>query len=421
MIRKRFRIIAACLAISALTPLSAYAESGSSVDGEYVSLHSGGAPDSVTGNSYVNTLTEEQRQANRTNSTTSNSIRQKVGQYISAYQVETGRTIKTEDSYVFIIDQKVNIEELRSIIETAGNYTPVGYGYRIPIYTPGTADITAQDKDVFRRVVGNQLGGSANLSDIETNSFTKPIIDIQSTSGNLRWEDIVWTAWERDRFGSLQEFIAWLIEQGGQRIRVDIDGGFIDFTDMETRYQMLDAYLNAALSSDNIEVQYVLEYRIENTAHDAVYRMVGQNGMYSYTWLFENQDTGEAYYRYNMASSIYHQFMRKGTYSIDVDKEVYKTFCDAFTFSLNEYWIIEETGQVIWKQETQGKNIDPTIPALELGFRNMVMYNTPAEDDMPSMETIDVAAMTHVVTDEMLGLTIPAEGSFREFYTERIQ
>ena len=49
------------------------------------------------------------------------------------------------------------------------------------------------------------------------------------------------------------------------------------------------------------------------------------------------------------------------------------------------------------------------------------MYNTPAEDDMPSMETIDVAAMTHVVTDEMLGLTIPAEGSFREFYTERIQ
>ena len=74
---------------------------------------------------------------------------------------------------------------------------------------------------------------------------------------------------------------------------------------------------------------------------------------------------------------------------------------------------------MIWKRETKGGTINTDVPTLEHGLRNMVMYNTPAADETPSMETIDVATMTHSVTDAMINLTIPGEGSFREFYSER--
>lgn len=265
------------------------------------------------------------------------------------------------------------------------------------------------------------MSGEENPSELECTEKSDPIISISDTGGNFVWRNIRWTEWVKNGFGSWEEFIEWLITQGGDRVRVDIEGGFLDFTDLKTRYEMLDAYLNATASTDTVDVQYVLEYRIESAAHDTIYRMVGKNGMNSYIWKFQNRDTGESFARYNLPASITHQFMRSGTYDIDVDKEVYKTYCDAFTVSINEYWLIEETGQVIWKRETKGGTMDPNVPTLEHGLKNMVMYNTPAADAAPSMETIDVATMTHIVTDWMINLAIPGEGSFREFYSERIQ
>lgn len=416
---KTKRLITVLLVMALLVSSPVYAQASSSSVGEYVSLYSGGAPDTTTGSSTTTTLTEEQRRANSTNSTASRTIQQKVGQYISSYQVEEGYTIQTDGSYIFIMDQKVSIDELRELVEKGSVYTPVGYGYRLYEYVPGTPVITEEDRNVFRDVVSNRLGGSGNISDLECSAKSNPIISVTNTGGSFVWRDIQWTEWVRTGFGSWEEFIEWLISQGGDRIRVDIDGGFIDFSNLKTRYEMLDAYLNATSATDTIEVQYVLEYRIESTSHDTIYRMVGQNGMNSYVWNFTNRDTGESFSRYDLPASITHQFMRAGTYDIDVDKEVYKTFCDAFTMSINEYWIIEETGQVIWKRETKGGTINPNVPTLEHGSKNMVMYNTPAADETPSMETIDVATMTHTVTEAMINLTIPGEGSFREFYSER--
>ncbi len=417
--RRKRRWFAVILAVTLLISSPTYAQASTSSVGEYVSLHSGGAPDTTTGSSNTTTLTEEQRQANYTNSTASRTIQQKVGQYISSYQVEEGYTIQKDGSYIFIVDQRVSIDELRELVEKGAVYTPVGNGYRLYEYVPGIPVITQEDKSVFRDVVSNRLGGNGNLSDLECTSKTNPIISVTNTEGSFVWRDIIWTEWVRSGFGDWEEFIEWLISQGGDKIRVDIEGGFIDFTDLKTRYEMLDAYLNATSATDYIDVQYVLEYRIESTAHDTIYRMVGQNGMNSYVWNFTNRDTGESFSRYDLPASITHQFMRAGTYDIDVDKEVYKTFCDAFTISINEYWLVEETGQVIWKRETKGGTINTDVPALEHGLRNMVMYNTPVADETPSMETIDVATMSHTVTDAMINLTIPGEGSFREFYSER--
>lgn len=419
--RKSKKWLSAVMAAVLLASSPVYVFASTSSVGEYVSLHSGGAPDTVTGTSTGITLTEEQRQANSTNSAASKTIQRKVGQYISSYQVEEGYTIQEDGSYIFITNQKVNIDELRELVKKGADYTPVGYGYRIYEYVPGTPTITQEDKNVFRNVVSNRLGGAGDISELECTAKSNPIINITDTGGGFVWRDIRWTEWVKNGFGSWEEFIEWLISQGGDRVRIDIEGGFIDFTDLKTRYEMLDAYLNATSATDTVDVQYVLEYRIESTAHDTIYRMVGKNGMNSYIWNFQNTDTGESFARYNLPASITHQFMKKGLYTIDVDKEVYKTFCDAFTISINEYWLIEETGQIIWKRETKGGTIDPNVPALEHGSKNMVMYDTPAADATPSMETIDIATMTHTVTEEMINLTIPGEGSFREFYSERTQ
>lgn len=404
-----------------ICPLTVNAQSSSHV-GEYVPLDSGGISDTESGGSTGSTLTEEERQANATNSTTSSSITQKIGKMISSYQVDNGYVIYQDGGYTFVTEQTISAEELREIIETAGAYNPIGYGYTIPVYTPGQPAMDDVDQAVFQKVISNQLGGSADISDLELSSITKPIINPGiSIPGGFDWDSIYWTEWEKNGFGSLEEFIQWLLEHGAKKIRVDLEGGFLDFPNMEIRYEMLDAYLNSTSAADTVDVQYVLEYRIENARHDTLYRMIGQNGENSYTWSFQNQDTGETYGKFNMASSIYHQFMRAGTYRIDIDKEVYKTFCDAFTFSVNEYYIAEETGQVIWKRETKGKNIDPAVPAAELGFRNMVIYDVPAADAMPSMESLDVNVLSHTVTEDMLDQTLPAEGSFRKFYTERIE
>jgi hypothetical protein len=407
----KFMAFALVLAVALMSPITAFAESSSRV-GEYVPLNSGSAADTSGGTSNNSTLTERERQAAQTNSTVSRQIRDRIGTLIDSYTVDTGFTLWQDGGYTFVIEQNISPEELRRLIENAGLYDPIGYGYSIPVYTPHTPDLNAGDRSAFRNLVSSLMGGSGNTDGLEIPSITDPLYDL---------DYIHWTDWVQNGFGDMDEFIDWLLQQGGRRIRVDLDGGFIDFPNMETRYRMLDQYLNATSSTDTIKMQYVLEYRIENTAHNTIYRMVGQNGMNSYTWNFENESTGEAYNRYNQPSAIYHQFMRAGTYDIDVSKDVYKTYCDAFTFSVSEYWIVEETGQVVWKRETAGKDIDPTIPTLELGFRNLVMYNTPDPTEVPSVETVPVAAIRHVVTEDMLNLSIPAESSFREFFTERIQ
>jgi hypothetical protein len=428
MNKKTNKILAFVLAFALMTPITAFAESSSKV-GEYVSLNSGGLADSSGGSSNNSTLTERERQAAQTNSTASRQIQQRVGTFIEAYTVDTGYVMWQDGGYTFITEQTVTPEELRRLIETAGMYDPVGYGYSIPVYTPRTPTINADDRSAIRNLVSYQMGGSGGSggiggsgSGIGTSTTIIDNLEISSVTDPLWDVDYInWTDWNQEGFGNIDELIEELLRQGGRRIRVDLDGGFIDFPNMETRYRMLDEYLNATSTTDTVNMQYILEYRIENTAHDTIYRMTGQNGINSYTWGFENQSTGESYSNYNMAPSIFHQFMRAGNYQIEVDKEVCKTFCDAFTFSVNEYWIVEETGQVVWKRETAGRNIDPTIPALELGLRNLVMYNTPDPAELPSMETIHVATMYHRVTEDMLNLTIPAEGSFRTFYTERIQ
>ena len=71
----------------------------------------------------------------------------------------------------------------------------------------------------------------------------------------IEWRTAHWTEWEKNGFGSSEEYIEWLKEQSGKQIRADIDGCFIDFPNMETRYKMLDAYLNATSVTDSIKVQ----------------------------------------------------------------------------------------------------------------------------------------------------------------------
>ncbi|MDR0286150.1 MAG: hypothetical protein LBI03_00340 [Clostridiales bacterium] len=423
MKKKAIKILIFIIVLTLMSPITIFAESNSRV-GEYVPLNSGGLSDSSSGISNSSTLTERERQAASTNSSASQQIKQEVGEFIESYTVDTGYVMWQDGGYTFITKQTVTAEDLKKLIETAGMYDPIGYGYNIPVYTPQTPMINNDDRSAFRNLVSYQMGGSGGsgsgnginntttIDNLEITSITDPIWDV---------DYINWTEWDQDSFGNIDELIEELLRQGGERIRVDLDGGFIDYPNMETRYRMLDQYLNAVATADTINMQYILEYRIENTAHNTIYRMTGQNGMNSYTWDFTNQSTGESYSRYNLAPAIYHQFMRAGTYKIDVDKEVCKTFCDAFTISVNEYWVVEDTGQVVWKRETKGKNIDQAVPALELGLRNLVMYNTPEPDELPSMETIHVATMYHTVTEDMLNFTIPAEGSFREFYTERIQ
>jgi len=406
-----FRILVFMLVCLLITPMTAFAESASRV-GEYVPLNSGGRADYSGGSSDRNTMTERERQAAETNSTTSRKIQTKVGTLIDAYTVENGFVLRQDGGYAFITEQLVSADELRKLIENAGAYDPIGNGFNISTYTPYMPDLSNGDRTAFQNFISSQTGGSGSIGSLEIPGITNPLNDF----GNIQW-----TEWEQNGFGTLDEFIDWLLQQNGQKIRVDLDGGFIDFPDMQTRYQMLDQYLNATSSTDTIKMQYIQEYRIENTAHNTIYRMVGQNGINSYTWNFENESTGESYSRYNQLPAIYHQFMRAGTYQIDVSKDVYKTYCSAFTFSLNEYWIVEETGQVVWKREVSGKDIDPTVPAVELGFKNLVIYDLPDPDELPSMETIPVASMSHVVTPDMLNQSIPAEGSFRKFFTERIQ
>jgi hypothetical protein len=421
MKKKVITIIGFLLSMMLMSPISIYAESSSRV-GEYVPFNSGGLSDSSGGTSNNSTITEQERQAASTNSSASSQIKQKVGTLINTYTKDDGYALWQDGGYTFITNQTVTAEDLKDIIGIAGIYDPVGYGYRIPVYTPRTPIINNDDRSAFRNLVSYEMGGSGYggtgvsntttiIDNLETTSITDPLWNVSY---------INWAEWEQNGFGNLQDFIDWLTQHGGNRVRVDLNGGFIDFPDMKTRYKMLDEYLNATATTDTVNMQYILEYRIEDAAHNTIYRMTGQNGMNSYIWDFENQTTSESYSSYNLAPAIFHQFMRAGHYKIDVDKEVCKTFCDAFTFSINEYWIVANTGQIVWKRETTGKNIDPTIPALELGFRNLVMYNTPDPAEVPSYETIPVATMYHNVTEDMLNYTIPAEGSFRSFYTERI-
>lgn len=225
-----------------ICPLTVNAQSSSHV-GEYVPLDSGGISDTESGGSTGSTLTEEERQANATNSTTSSSITQKIGKMISSYQVDNGYVIYQDGGYTFVTEQTISAEELREIIETAGAYNPIGYGYTIPVYTPGQPAMDDVDQAVFQKVISNQLGGSADISDLELSSITKPIINPGiSIPGGFDWDSIYWTEWEKNGFGSLEEFIQWLLEHGAKKIRVDLEGGFLDFPNMEIRYEMLDAY-----------------------------------------------------------------------------------------------------------------------------------------------------------------------------------
>lgn len=263
--------------------------------------------------------------------------------------------ITTDNGYVFSENIIVTKEWLQGILDAA-NYTD-GENYNTT--RKRTEGVAANQRDLnsLRNILGN------NKSMLENNG-----IYLSGNFADFPFSfDLLQGQWPTtyDPTGKISSIIEnWMTSKDG--IKMDLGGGLVmvDFDKLSDRYQALQDYLNLNATSitDTVSVQHITEYVITNTSSSVKYseRQIpyGNGGLYSWSVSvthdgefigsqsnIPNQTGEQMHWRFGCAGD--HVFTR---YSLRQS-----SYVQSLTFSQNEYWIIPETGQVIYSRVTNGK------------------------------------------------------------------
>lgn len=304
--------------------------------------------------------------------------------------------ITTDSGYVFSENIAVTKEWLQKILDAA-NYTD-GENYNKT--SKGANGVTASQEDLIslRNILNNDKATLQNKGIFLSDSFADFPFDFDLLQG--QWPEAY------DPTGQVSEIIEkWLTSKDG--FEIYLGGGLVmvDFDKLSDRYQALQDYLdlNATSITDTLTVQHVTEYVITNTSSAVKYseRQIpyGSGGLYSWSVSvtddgvfvgsqsnIPNQTGEQMHWRFGCAGD--HVFTR---YSLRQS-----SFVQTLTFSQNEYWIIPETGQVIYSKITNGRLGDTDTPDGRQSDRNTAYY-------MATVTIEEVAdQFTAYVTDDMV-------------------
>ena len=160
-----------------------------------------------------------------------------------------------------------------------------------------------------------------------------------------------------------------------------------DFTNYPERWEALDVYLNAMRGEDTIMTQRIIEVKVNDRSESELWSSIPQSWGYtgqSHYWNFECIESYDGNYYAPMSMfggpEVSQAFYVPGRYQVTATQILNQQYCQVISYDVNEYWIIADTGQVIYKCESNGSYIpDTNKPLSTLGL--IQVSNTKVVDE----------------------------------------
>ena len=169
------------------------------------------------------------------------------------------------------------------------------------------------------------------------------------------------------------------------------------------RYQTIDTYLDTITTKDTVEVQYIIEYRLENVQQSVITYIEPFSDLY--TWnIYQSDENGVfdssvSYLNFTVPDKVIENPIREvGWYTVTCSTQAAVYSVDALQYSVYEYWVIKDTGQVIWKRCSTGNtgDYDADINArtgdVKVGYVNWII-------SPPQMVLLPFSASTPTIND----------------------
>jgi hypothetical protein len=186
-----------------------------------------------------------------------------------------------------------------------------------------------------------------------------------------------------------------------------IPGGIIDTRTLESRFKLIDLYLNHISTSSKINTRVISEYRITGETQS---KIVEKNPTDNWIWRIEDESgnliSGPIYTQSRYLRFI---FGSAGTYRIRAWQVMDVLRADVVSYDKNEYWVLNNgdafDGMVIYRDRKTG-----------------MKYNTNV---IQEPEEVPVSDIWQIVTEDMVGFAFIAGpgnglvGVRPEFNTQR--
>lgn len=302
---------------------------------------------SGTGSGTVDTRSEEQRAADSENLALRNSYNSQCNSFLDMYDLRNYAEwmLSMDNRYIFVSDYQVPKSDLEDLITNGAGET-VSFNPRGSYYTRYIPKSRSQQR--YTASFGGDTEAKSTFDGfvLNDNNFVNNQTSIISP-GELTMPD--------------QQYIS--IARGAGLYPYATIGGYplLDTALFNTRINALDAFL-AAWEEDVVNTRYIVEIHLESLAHNKLYTQV-PNGFFggaTHWWKFEKitSDAGSIQpdYIYDNSTTTY-CFPSEGRYHVSATQQMTRTYYDAMTISVNEYWVVETTGQVIYSREQYGGTI----------------------------------------------------------------
>lgn len=355
------------LALFVCASTAVYTASAYSI-GENIEFDAGEIESTGGGNTNSYQRTEQERQLDFANYTTNSKITDMVRDYINSLSKDTQHSEQTGTGYVFVIESDTPTKILSQITEKKDDYKPGGYYYSVYNgYTgPTETNLTADQYAALAEAAAKQ-----GWDTTYTNPDSDGDLKLKPGEG-LPKPDLV--------------YFEHYIKDNGVSVRanpVPGNGDIIDSANHPGRHDIIDTYLSFFSAKDTVKTAYIIEFKAESIVESALWESKAltwhQTGK-SHYWQFECIESfdGNAPPPFDLfgGKSISQPFYFPGKYHVTATQILEESYYDTMTYSINEYWILEETGMVIWKSESTGRRIkDEANPLSELGTRLITNYN----------------------------------------------
>ena len=190
-----------------------------------------------------------------------------------------------------------------------------------------------------------------------------------------------------------QKELSALSKYGLTPIRNDlvssIGKGIVDFSSYKNRMNALNDYLKAFAANDYIKTQYICEIKLEGVKDQQLWQSKvktwGLTGQTHY-WQFEcvESNTGNHPIMEQFGGNEVKQtFFYPGKYQVSATQIIEDIKAQAISYTVNEYWVVADTGQVIFKLETKGDPLpnENSTPVSELNLKNVVNTTSMESQD----------------------------------------
>ena len=383
--------------------------------GEELTFVAGSEGGTQIGSSNTDTRTESQREADTVNSRNHKRITEKSRDIIEQMKEHKIPVYaKAEDTITLVWKDRVPKEEL------------VWIGQEGSDYAPGTNHHTG-------RWDWEELYGDATDSQLDTLRF-EVIPGQQGITPSIKTSWFDWITLEPgDNPSDIGDFVSKFEDQGGYYITNRIPGAtyIVDFDTFMTRYDVLREYLNTFASySDTVDVNYIVQYSLRSSAQNELRTSIPQcwpGTQMTHFWEIECVGAPDDGYTRAPFSTFANEELRQtfyyaGDYRVTATQLLKNSYSDAFTWNVCEYLVIEETGQVIWKNEVAGARIDTSRNAKPMSEQRL--WHVTYTNMNPNSEFVYVTKydkLWTITNNVLVGGQLPSSAWGDEYTTVRIE